>query len=122
MLTNIEVFSKVKKHLLSQNEKCISNNVCALKNEKGLSCAIGCLIPDKLYTPDLEDFYISIDGAYDRGSANKLVKILELINIPNTNLVRVMLKKLQEIHDEYEVDQWPKQLDLLEADIVSNEI
>src|SRR5258706_1958080 len=62
-MTNQELFDKVKNHLLSQNAQSIAYRTpqtyhvvkyCVYKNENGLKCAIGCLIPDEKYSPEFE--------------------------------------------------------------------
>lgn len=50
-----EVFDKVLNHLLKQGRKSVdSDGRCLYRAPNGDKCAIGCLIPDELYTPELE--------------------------------------------------------------------
>lgn len=42
-----EIFNKVVKHLLTQNERAVDKDgFCSYKTHNGLKCAIGALIPD----------------------------------------------------------------------------
>ena len=50
-----EVFNRVYKHLLTQGVKAEVRGGSRYRAPGGLKCAIGILIPDELYTPDLED-------------------------------------------------------------------
>ena len=54
---NQKTFNKVARHLLKQNCKSIMPNtsVCAYRGENKTRCAIGALIPDRLYSMDLEN-------------------------------------------------------------------
>lgn len=50
-----EMFNRVKKHLLTQNQKSMLNDSdCAYKSDDGLRCAIGVLIPEADYEPIME--------------------------------------------------------------------
>lgn len=49
-----EIFDKVARHLLTQNARSVRGPSCAYLGEGGLKCAVGCLIADEYYSPDLE--------------------------------------------------------------------
>lgn len=49
-----EVFNKVVRHLLTQKQKARVGTTCMYKTPEGLKCAVGCLIPDELYSQDIE--------------------------------------------------------------------
>lgn len=49
-----DVFDVVVTHLYRQGRRATSNEVCVYRADDGSSCAVGCLIPDEAYTPDLE--------------------------------------------------------------------
>ena len=50
-----EIFDKIYLHLIEQGRKSIdSDGQCMYRSPDGDKCAIGCLIPDELYTPELE--------------------------------------------------------------------
>lgn len=60
-LNKQEVFNKVALHLLKQGVRSQSDYDdtgsfgCAYRGDNGTSCAVGCLIPDELYHPDMEN-------------------------------------------------------------------
>lgn len=50
--TTEEVFEYIRNHLLTQNRISADiDGACVYKNEQGLKCAAGCLIPDEKYHP-----------------------------------------------------------------------
>lgn len=57
-----EIFDKVAAHLLTQKAKSlkvsrndgITGEECRYRGMRGMKCAVGCLIPDELYNPDME--------------------------------------------------------------------
>ena len=52
-MTNQEIFDKVHTHLLTQRTAAIKDGSCAYR-AGAKSCAVGALIPDNLYTPEIE--------------------------------------------------------------------
>lgn len=51
------VLEKVVAHLLAQRVPAVSATVfggCRYRSPNGTKCAVGCLIPDELYTPEIE--------------------------------------------------------------------
>ena len=96
-----EVYSQVRKHLLTQKMKSIEEGKgCVYRGPDGLMCAAGCLISDEEYREDMErqpwSFLVS------RGLAPKEHK--ELIG------------KLQRIHDVAVEADWEHCLNKLAAD------
>lgn len=55
-MTPQEIFDKVAKHLLHQKVKSYynQNGTCAYRGSNGTMCAVGCLITDEEYSPDME--------------------------------------------------------------------
>lgn len=54
-----ETFDKILKHLRTQGHPCMlstGKGRCVYRNDAGESCAVGCLIPDEMYKPKLEEF------------------------------------------------------------------
>lgn len=97
-----QIFDKVVTHLLTQNAKSVDNmNDCLYRNEQGLRCAVGCLIADEHYTPDLEGHY----------SGSGVVSFaLEKSGVEITPQVDKLLSALQSIHDNSEVEYWGSDL------------
>lgn len=54
-MTRQEIFDKALAHLRVQGCQAIeANTTCLYRTSSGLKCAIGALIPDEVYTPDME--------------------------------------------------------------------
>lgn len=52
---NQKLFNKVVRHLRKQGEKSIdSNGYCVYRGPRKLRCAIGAVIPNRLYRPEME--------------------------------------------------------------------
>lgn len=50
-----EIFDKVVTHLRTQKSRAMLGNSCAYRAPDGKMCAVGCLIPDELYDPKMEN-------------------------------------------------------------------
>ena len=63
MLTTQQVFDKVATHLLKQGKRSMletrNEAICAYRGDQGVSCAVGCLIPDERYDPIIEGAGVS---------------------------------------------------------------
>ena len=101
-----EIFDTVAKHLLAQmkQSKLVDQSgdaFCAYRSDDGKKCAVGALIPDELYDPDMEDkgcewivqmhpdlhpYLVATDISYG----------MSLID----------LRRLQAIHDKKSPDVW----------------
>lgn len=102
-----ETFDTVKRHLLTQNRKG-SNSLgrCKYRGTGGTKCAVGALIPDQLYKK-------AMDGA----SAGGIYALVECfpemylaLDIERPEDIR-FLCDLQNIHDGYDVELWPEELE-----------
>ena len=110
MRTAQEIFDTVSKHLLTQNKRSegvhvilgLENHICAYRSVDGLKCAIGCLIPDEQYIPEMES--LRIGGIVRK---NWLSPELEQEFIQNINLI----SDLQIVHDFFTPEYWAEQLD-----------
>jgi len=97
-MTIQELFSRVRAHLLSQGRKSTSvgGDVCLYRGEGNLRCAIGCLIPDEMYSTDLE---------------GKLADAEIILNLCGLEPDQAGLAfSLQSAHDHALVCQWPAKL------------
>ena len=98
-MTNQEIFTKVKNHLLTQNRRALQRLVCRYRTDEGLKCAIGCLIPDDVYTRNIE---------------HKTVDLLCLGVVKDFDYLKQFdksfLRRLQVIHDNVDVDKWENEL------------
>lgn len=89
-----EVYDKVRKHLLNQNNKAIdsSTSKCVyLDHETGNKCAIGCLIPEGKYKPEFEGC-----------SPSFILQDFEEFD----DIKGYFLDGLQAIHDKIKPERW----------------
>ncbi len=127
-----QIFDAAVGHLLRQNEKAqiVGHwaKYCGYRGQNGTKCAVGALIPDELYDARFEEQGIcdviwghSDYEAYpiygETPAYNKhahLGHVLGQVGIGVED--QQLLSDLQEVHDELEVDEWPKGLrDVAEA-------
>ncbi len=99
-----EVFNYVAAHLLTQNQRAEMNHpdsgeVCAYRSGQ-LKCAVGCLISDEDYLPEMEgrNVYHIIDDVRYKKVFQKMSGI------------SILIGSLQRIHDSYEPSQWRREL------------
>ncbi len=111
-MTFQEVFDKVATHLLTQKKKSIGEDGCSYRGEDNTSCAVGCLIPDSKYTPEIEG--AGVQGLYTENQTNSLIrlrKILgEVLNWDFDKENTIFLRELQYIHDRKDVEYWKDSL------------
>jgi len=98
-----KVFNKVKKHLLTQKKQSfdLDNNQCLYRGPNNTKCAIGCLIPNRLYREAIEG-----SGVY----GTKVKKILRKVFGKLSDEDTFFLTSLQEIHDYSAVRSWNSRL------------
>lgn len=64
-MTKQEIFNKVYAHLVKQGRRSMyylpskGEEGCAYRGQDGAMCAVGCLIPDEFYTPEIENEIVS---------------------------------------------------------------
>lgn len=88
-----QMFDKVAKHLLTQNAK----SRALYRGRGGMMCAIGCLIPDDLYSPKMEGIWVERLVAYFP-ELKKFIPDLALAD------------RLQRIHDVCACNRWKDEL------------
>src|SRR3954452_25038072 len=95
-MTPQQIYNRVAKHLLTQNRKSVKPGTmrCLYRGPNGLKCAIGILIPNKLYSEDMER-----------------VPVLNLCRFPSLKSRfdghYSLLCELQTVHDSHPVRSWP---------------
>ena len=90
-----EVFGQSANHLLTQNQRsAIKNNKCRYREGTHLKCAAGCFISDSEYR------------SYMEGQDWKMMINIGLVPIAHGYLIA----NLQNIHDNYPANAWPKRL------------
>jgi len=117
-LTNQEIFTRVKRHLLKQKCQAKALGGCRYRTSDDLKCAVGCLIPKKLYKTEIEGLVIgdwsTTHGETDEENIelgqkeNLLFKILRKIGITKQN--HRLLAVLQCVHDESDPNSWADRL------------
>ena len=101
MMTAQEVFTKVATHLLVQNEKSVTRGACGYRGDGGLKCAVGCLISDEDYSPQMEGL-----------DARQLIHRFELVpSIQELSPHEDLIKNLQVIHDRNHSIMWRNKLE-----------
>ena len=105
-MTRQEIYVKVRDCLLKQKAKSTHIGVndygvtfreCAYRGDNGMQCAIGCLISDALYTPEMEGRNVSYlcDNSYLK---------------PPSDATLALLCSLQYVHDQTPPETWPQGL------------
>ncbi len=119
--TLAELYTRVTTHLITQGRRSWGllpdeatartgedSTGCLYRGPDGTMCAIGCLIPDRLYMPSLER--LSLADLTTASQWNPVWGILVAAGIPREPEVADLLGRLQEIHDSVPVEDWPTQL------------
>lgn len=104
-----EIFTKVKNHLLTQNERSMNESElnCAYRGVGDLKCAAGVLIPDNDYDIRMEGCALITDGS--RGGRVPVATKF-FIDSGYTNSEIDLIKELQYVHDAYSVSSWEPHL------------
>jgi hypothetical protein len=100
-----EIYEHVSAHLLEQHAVSEDENgSCRLRGNHGRKCAVGSLVSDELYHPNLEGIGI---GYYRHAADGTLLRALYASNVNAYDPVIVdLLCELEQIHDNASVDQW----------------
>ena len=103
-----KVFNTVSQHLLTQNYKAEDERGnCSYRTGEGLKCAIGCLIPDELYTSRIEGKLVPCGlFGFINSVEHQLIEILrKAIGVEDKDDL-IFLNELQMIHDCSHPDDW----------------
>ena len=96
-----EIFYKVEKHLLKQNERSIGVvSGCKYRSDQGLTCAVGCLMTDDMYEASFEG-----ESVRDKYVTEALIPIIGVNKAKKEDKLE-LLSKLQHIHDSANVGNW----------------
>ena len=119
MITLQQMFTRVRLHLLKQNEKAeaaytLVDGGCKyrIKNREGkpLLCGFGPLIPDSFYKKSMENKIASV--VLERNP--KLAKRLGVVDGQlDAQRKRRLITDLQITHDDFEVSEWRKRLSVV---------
>ncbi len=98
-MNNQQAFDRMCDHLMTQKAQAYQNGYCVFRTAQGLQCAIGCLIPDQVYHPNIEGMTVrSLKARYPDFAA--------IVADVDTYL----LDECQYVHDRHEVPQWASEL------------
>ncbi|MDR5741690.1 hypothetical protein QCE73_00820 [Caballeronia sp. LZ029] len=112
MLSPKEIYERVSEHLLMQRAVSEDDNgSCRLRSPEGRKCAIGSLVRDELYEPELEGVGISY---YRHARDGGLLRALYASNVNayDPNIIDLLIE-LEEVHDYADIDEWPELLSAL---------
>ena len=103
MRTAQQLFDTVATHLRMQAGVCADvEGLCRYRGiDDDTKCAVGALIPNEVYRPDMEKKGVSAlisSGLLPAGLSEEFSTNIELLN------------RLQGIHDSYPIDRWEEQL------------
>lgn len=116
MKTNQEIFNQVAEHMLHQGEPAVhSDGGCMYRFQgedraKTLKCAVGCLIPDSVYSETIEGGQISslLHRSTEAADPENLALATALKNSGISRKSYALLHELQDIHDNFEAASWPE--------------
>jgi len=113
MMTKQEIFDTVARHLLTQNERSLSWDERCLyfSGEGGLKCAIGVLIPEEEYNPNIEMETSGIRELLQSTLCPPSLRVFK--DVPGATR---LLIGLQSVHDGHNPEEWPKRLRELAID------
>lgn len=103
MSKNQEIFDKVSQHLIKQNRQCAlfdesgAMYECLYRDANGLACAIGCLIPEDKYHPNMEG---------NGGIGGNIFVDLVIEELYGSDVDFPFLRSLQYIHDSFNPSDW----------------
>ena len=109
MLSPKDIYQRVSEHLLTQRAVSEDDNgSCRLRSPEGRKCAIGSLVRDDVYEPELEGVGISY---YRHAQDGKLLQALfaSNVNAYDPNIIDLLIE-LEEVHDYADIDEWPELL------------
>ena len=111
-----EIYNPVRDHLLKQGARSVSVNGyggCEYRSDDGLKCAVGCLIPDEMYSTRLEGRGVRSEEVI---RVLKNAGVLDGIVYSGRGDERLnMLDELQNIHDRKTPDVWAEHLNSVAA-------
>jgi hypothetical protein len=93
-MTNQQVFNRVVRFLRKQGCQSITKDgrSCAYRGEGGRRCAVGCLIPNRLYEASME------------GAAAEFPRVKKILKALGIDIDLAMA--LQNVHDSRGADSW----------------
>jgi hypothetical protein len=109
MLSARDIYERVSRHLLTQQAVSEDENgSCRLRSGDGRKCAIGSLVADHVYRPEIEGIGISYYRHARDGSLLRALYASE-VNAYDPAIIDLLIE-LEEVHDDFDVEQWPSLL------------
>ena len=104
-----QIFYKVKKHLLRQGKQSLTESgSCLYRSDDGvMSCAVGCLMTDAMYSPDFEGFNVT-------ELEDDVMTPIIGVDKASREYKLCLLEALQEVHDNYSPYGWADALDAVQ--------
>jgi len=110
------VYYKAGLHLLKQGRKSEIDGNCRYRDDDGLSCAVGALIPAEMYDARMENISVVYVGPRVAEFKKKEVGVACLSRALESELGELtdadvdFLYALQVIHDRYQPHEWKDEL------------
>lgn len=104
-----EIFDKAATHLLRQNARSLiggHTSRCAYRGQDGLKCAVGALIPDRFYFPEMEGGGVQ---SFEVQDTLRYAGVLPLNHFEGQTSIDLLVD-LQCLHDRTPVVGWKMQL------------
>ena len=101
-----KTYDTIKAHAIKQGKKSTNGNICLYRDQDGLKCFIGAIIPDELYNPDMEG-----NDIYRLATWKQYDNIREYLNITAGDDINFLMN-VQSIHDTFPVEAWVKMLEM----------
>ena len=108
------LFARISIHLVTQGRRSWGRppdgdeSCCLYRGPDGTMCAIGCIVPDELYRPDIEG--LGLEDRVDNMVETPIWRVLIQAGIPREPEISDLLGKLQEIHDSTPPEDWAVEL------------
>lgn len=103
-MNNQEAFDIMVKHLRKQGRRCMADKKCLYRGPDGMKCAVGALIPDSHYDPEMES-----GGAAEDIAGN--------YRIPEWDGIETaLLSNMQDVHDSFDPSDWERKFAAVAAD------
>lgn len=91
-MTEQECFDEVCAKMVAQGRRAMSAAGCALRAPNGDKCAVGCMIPDDEYDPELEGVGVHLIPIGER--ERKMANLINKLGLPLS-----LMSRLQRAHD-----------------------
>lgn len=95
MMTKQEIYDKVCAHLAQQKTRSMKDGACAYRGDDGKMCAVGCLIPARMYRKRMEKDEDGMPGC----PVNQLFRLFPAVESLLGSEHIDLLTELQDNHD-----------------------